>query len=151
MSKSRSAPAKSTISSNFLVISRFVPRPALEPALGPAGEIGRPGPHRAQHLSAGIEIRPGELLAAVRERVTWYARARNRWIELNPDIKGGTPVVKGTRISVYSIHGRIGHGDTIEDVLEDNPDLPRDAIEAALAYARANPLVGRPGGRPWQA
>lgn len=102
-------------------------------------------------LSPGIEIRPGELLAAVCERVTWYARARHRWIELNPDIKGGTPVVKGTRISVYSIQGRIGHGDTIEDVLEDNPDLPRDAIEAALAYARANPLVGRPGGRPWQA
>src|ERR1700730_15422122 len=46
MSKNRSAPAKSTISSNFLVISRFVPRPALDPALGPAGEIGRPGPHR---------------------------------------------------------------------------------------------------------
>ena len=102
-------------------------------------------------LSPGIEIRPGELLAAVRERVTWYARARYRWIESNPDIKGGTPVVKGTRLSVYSIHGRIDHGDTIEDVLEDNPDLPRDAIEAALAYARANPLVGRPGGRPWQA
>ena len=103
------------------------------------------------HLSPGIEIRPGELLAAVRERVTWYTRARNRWIQLNPEIMGGTPVVKGTRISVYSIHGRISHGDTVEDVLEDNADLPRDAIEAALAYARANPLVGRPGGRPWQA
>ncbi|MGA2128184.1 MAG: DUF433 domain-containing protein [Xanthobacteraceae bacterium] len=103
------------------------------------------------HLSPGIDIRPGELLAAVRDRVTWYARARDRWIEQNPGIKGGTPVVKGTRVSVYSIRGRIDHGDTVEDVLEDNPDLPRDAIEAALAYARANPLIGRPGGRPWQA
>jgi len=37
---------RSPISSNFLVISRFVPRPALDSALGPAGEIGRPGPHR---------------------------------------------------------------------------------------------------------
>jgi len=67
------------------------------------------------------------------------------------EVRNNTPVVKGTRISVHSIHGRIDHGDTIGDVLEENPDLPRDAIEAALAYARANPLVGRPGGRPWQA
>jgi uncharacterized protein (DUF433 family) len=102
-------------------------------------------------LSAGIEVRPGELLAPVRDRLVRYTDARRRWIERNPDIKGGTPVIKGTRMSVYSVRGRIEHGDSIEDVLEDNPDLPRDAIEAALAYARANPLVGRPGGKPWRA
>jgi uncharacterized protein (DUF433 family) len=103
------------------------------------------------HLSPGIDIRPGELLAPVRERVMSYARARDRWIELNPGIKGGMPVIRGTRMSVYSVLGRIDHGESIDDVLEDNPDLPRDAVEAALAYARANPRVGRPGERPWHA
>jgi len=102
-------------------------------------------------LSAGIEVHPGELLVTVHDRVVRYAGARKRWIERNRDIKGGTPVIKGTRMSVYSVRGRIDHGDSIEDVMEDNPDLPRDAIEAALAYARANPLVGRPGGKPWRA
>jgi uncharacterized protein (DUF433 family) len=102
------------------------------------------------NVSDGIEIHPGKLLSAVRDRVVWYAGARHRWIELNPEIKGGTPVIKGTRMSVYSLRGRIDHGDSIEDVQEDNPDLPREAIEAALAYARANPLVGRPGAKPWQ-
>jgi uncharacterized protein (DUF433 family) len=101
-------------------------------------------------LSPGVEIRPGELLAPIRERVTRYIRARHRWIEVNPNIKGGTPVIRGTRLSVYAVSGRLDHGDSIDDVLEDNPDLPRDAIEAALVYARANPLVGRPGGRPWK-
>ena len=90
------------------------------------------------------------MLTPVRDRVVWYARARARWIELNPKIMGGTPVIKGTRVSVYSVLGRLEHGDSIEDVLEDNPDLPREAIEAALAYARANPFVGRPGGKPWR-
>jgi uncharacterized protein (DUF433 family) len=99
-------------------------------------------------LSAGIEVHPGELLASVRDRVVRYALARERWIEHNSEIKGGLPVIKGTRMSVYSVHGRIDHGDSIEDVLEDNPDLPREAIEAALAYARANPLIGRPGEKP---
>jgi uncharacterized protein (DUF433 family) len=101
-------------------------------------------------LAPGIELHPGELLASVRDRVVWYTRARERWIEHNPEIKGGTPVIKGTRVSVYSVHGRIDHGDSVEDVLEDNPDLPREAVEAALAYARANPLVGRPGEKPWR-
>jgi uncharacterized protein (DUF433 family) len=103
------------------------------------------------HVAAGIEVHPGELLAPVRDRVLWYARARDRWIEHNPDIKGGTPVIKGTRMSVYAVQGRIDHGDSIEDIVEDNPDLPLDSIEAAIAYARANPPVGRPGGKPWQA
>jgi uncharacterized protein (DUF433 family) len=102
-------------------------------------------------VSPGIEIRPGEVLAPVLERVIRYARARERWIEMNPDIKGGTPVIKGTRVSVYAVHGRITHGDTIDDILEDDPALSREALEAALAYAHANPLVGRPGGRPWHA
>ena len=97
------------------------------------------------------ETPPGAIEKALRDRVVWYARARERWIEHNPEIKGGMPVIKGTRISVYSVRGRIDHGDSIDDVPNDNPDLPRDAIEAALAYARANPLVGRPGEKPWRA
>jgi uncharacterized protein (DUF433 family) len=102
------------------------------------------------HVSPGIVVHPGELLDTVRDRLIWYTRVRNRWIEHNPEIKGGTPVVTGTRMTVYSVQGRIDHGDSIDDVLEDNPDLPREAIEAAVAYARANPLVGRPGGKPWR-
>src|SRR5262249_37924153 len=102
------------------------------------------------HVSPGIVVHPGELLTTVRDRLTQYTLLRSRWIAHNPEIKGGTPVITGTRMTVYSVHGRIEHGDSIDDVLEDNPDLPREAIEAALAYARANPLVGRPGGKPWR-
>jgi len=101
-------------------------------------------------IAPGVHIRPGELLAPTHKRVSWYARARDRWIETNPEIKGGTPVIRGTRISVYSVAGRIKHGEAINDIVEDNPDLPREAIEAAVTYAQANPLVGRPGGRPWR-
>jgi len=75
----------------------------------------------------------------------------NQWIEQNPEVKGGTAVIRGTRMTVYSVAGRVAHGDSIDSIIEDNPDLCRDAIEAALAFARANPLVGVPGGRPWRA
>ena len=101
-------------------------------------------------LLPGVDIKPGEVLRPIRNRVTWYAGARRRWIEINPKVKGGTPVIKGTRVSVYSVAGRLDHGESVDDIVKDNPDLPRDAIEAAAAYARANPLVGRPGARLWR-
>ena len=34
--------------------------------------------------------------------------------------------------------------------MADNPDVPREAFEAAAIFARAHPLRGRPGGRPWR-
>jgi uncharacterized protein (DUF433 family) len=102
-------------------------------------------------IAPGIDIKPGELLRAVHERVAWYARARERWIESSLDIMGGTPVIRGTRMTVYAVAGRVAHGETVEDIVADNPDLPREAIEAALAFARGNPPIGRPGTRPWRA
>ena len=83
------------------------------------------------------------------ERAERYGKAREDFVHVDPDIMGGTPVLRGTRMTVYSVLGRIDGGDSIEDVLEDNPHLPREAVETAVLYARTHPLVGRPGGRPW--
>ncbi|WP_018290064.1 DUF433 domain-containing protein [Verrucomicrobium sp. 3C] len=52
-------------------------------------------------------------------------------------------------MTVYSVLGRVEHGETIENILKDNPDLPREAVEAALVFAASHPLRGRPSGRPW--
>ena len=73
----------------------------------------------------------------------------NTFIVVDEEIKGGTPVIRGTRMTVYAVLGRVDHGETIDDILADNPDLTREALEAAIIYARSHPLVGRPGGRPW--
>jgi uncharacterized protein (DUF433 family) len=78
-----------------------------------------------------------------------FIATRDAWIVVDEKIKGGTAVIRGTRMTVYSVLGRIEHGDSVNDVLADNPDLSRVAIEAAIVYARTHPLMGRPGGRPW--
>ena len=52
-------------------------------------------------------------------------------------------------MTVYSVLGRVEHGDTIDDILAENPDLLRPVVEAAMTYARTHPFVERPGGRPW--
>ena len=55
----------------------------------------------------------------------------NAFIVVDEEIKGGTPVIRGTRLTVYAVLGRIDHGETIDDILADNPDLTREALEAA--------------------
>jgi uncharacterized protein (DUF433 family) len=42
-------------------------------------------------------------------------------------IMGGTPCIRGTRMTVYSVLGRVDHGDTIDEIAEENPDIPREA------------------------
>ena len=78
-----------------------------------------------------------------------YREARDRYIKSHPEILGGTPVIDGTRIPVYAVLGRLRHGDTLEDLIDDYPHVPPDAFRAAEIYAAANPLRGRPSGRPW--
>ena len=82
-------------------------------------------------------------------RAECYSKAREDHIVTDPEIMGGTPVLRGTRMTVYSVLGRLEGGDSVEDILDDNPHLSREAIETAALYARTHPLVGRPGGRPW--
>ena len=85
----------------------------------------------------------------IAERAARYSKAREDHIVVDPEIMGGTPVLRGTRMTVYSVLGRLGGGDTVDGILDDNPHLTREAIETAALYARTHPLVGRPGGRPW--
>ena len=49
-------------------------------------------------------------------------------------VMGGRPVIRGTRITVASVQGRVSGGDSIEDLMVDYPDVTRDALEAALGY-----------------
>ena len=103
-----------------------------------------------------IEFTPGAMLDLDRlaadsllnaER---YRKARDRHITSDEDILGGTPVIAGTRLTVYAILGRLQDGDSIDDILEDYPEIPREAFAAAEIYAKSHPLRGRPSGRPWR-
>lgn len=56
-------------------------------------------------------------------------------IETNPEIMGGKPVIRGTRLPVETILRKLGAGMTAEGVLADHPRLTRDDILAAQAFA----------------
>ena len=71
-------------------------------------------------------------------------------IHSDPEIMGGTPCIKGTRITVYSIAARVNGGEMLADVLADYPYITRAEVEAAIAYAARVPFEEHPDGRPWR-
>jgi uncharacterized protein (DUF433 family) len=116
------------------------------------GKLSRLKPHEVRkarvELAPAVEIEVGRLVGDVLDRAERYRAARDASIQVDERIMGGTPVLRGTRMTVHSVLGRIEHGETVDDILGDNPDLGREAIEAAITYARTHPPMGRPGGRP---
>ena len=102
-------------------------------------------------LEPAVEMDVGRLVGDAMVRAETYGAARDRLIVEDPEVLGGTAVLRGTRLSVYSIGARLADGDAVEDLIADYPDLSPEAIEAAMIYAATHPLVGRPGGRPWTA
>lgn len=56
-------------------------------------------------------------------------------IIFNPKIFGGKPIIKGTRISVEFVLELLASGMTIEDIVEEYPQLDRKDILAVLEYA----------------
>jgi uncharacterized protein (DUF433 family) len=93
-----------------------------------------------------------EGLAGARTRMAYaYRVARDAHLVADETILGGTPVIHGTRLTVYAVLGRLEGGDTIAELVEDYPETPPAAFHAAETYARTHPLRGRPSGRPWRA
>lgn len=78
------------------------------------------------------------------ERMERLAAAK-AMVESVPDILGGTPVIRGTRIPVHDVAALAARpGMTRERLLDAYPGLDAEKIELALLYAEANPARGRP-------
>jgi len=56
-------------------------------------------------------------------------------ITLDPAIRSGKPVIRGTRITVSDILEYLAGGMSDAEILEDFPDLDQDDIQAALTFA----------------
>jgi uncharacterized protein (DUF433 family) len=54
-------------------------------------------------------------------------------IEINPAVMMGKPVIRGTRITVELILGKLAEGETESELLEDYPHLKPEDIGAAIA------------------
>jgi len=62
-------------------------------------------------------------------------------IEMNPEIMGGKPVIRGTRVPVELVLRKLGAGMSAAAILADHPRLALEDIRAAQAFA-ADYLAG---------
>jgi uncharacterized protein (DUF433 family) len=61
--------------------------------------------------------------------------ANSDLITTDPTILAGKPIIAGTRISVQLILEKMRDGWTIDDLLDDYPQLSREQVIAAIGYA----------------
>src|SRR5260370_19179850 len=59
-----------------------------------------------------------------------------QYISIDPDIASGKPCIAGTQISVEFILEQFALGYTVDNLLDDYPQLTREQIYAALNFAR---------------
>ena len=58
-----------------------------------------------------------------------------KWIVVQPDLLGGRPTVKGTRISVSQVLECLSLGMSAEEIAEDYPGFPKESILEILKFA----------------
>lgn len=56
-------------------------------------------------------------------------------IVIEPNLHHGDPCIKGTRIPVTMVIGSLADGMTIAEIQEAYPQLSKEDVQAALAYA----------------
>lgn len=56
-------------------------------------------------------------------------------ISSNPNVMMGKPVVNDTRVTVEFILRKLGKGTSVDQLIEDHPNLTSEDIRAAQAYA----------------
>ena len=60
--------------------------------------------------------------------------AWEKYIQSDPEVLLGKPVIRGTRLSVEFIIQRLANGWTTEQLLENYPQLSREGLQAVFAY-----------------
>jgi uncharacterized protein (DUF433 family) len=76
-------------------------------------------------------------------------RQAERIVVERPDILGGQPCLKGTRMPVYMVAAMKSAGATIDELVQSYPSLTPALIEGACVFASAHPKKGRPAEPVW--
>lgn len=56
----------------------------------------------------------------------------------DPQICGGEPVIKGTRVTIRTVLASLAEGASIDEILRDFPTLTEDDVRAVIAFAAAS-------------
>ncbi|MCA3379406.1 MAG: DUF433 domain-containing protein [Roseomonas sp.] len=85
-------------------------------------------------------------LRRAHERLKRLEAARGMVVS-DPEVLGGTPVLRGTRIPVHDLAASVAAGIPAARILAAYPGLDAQKLDLAILYAEANPARGRPRAR----
>jgi len=105
-------------------------------------------PKRRVVSVGALKVDIGQSRREVMERVKELRRAE-RFVSIDPEIMGGNPVFRGTRVPVHQVAELLAKGESAERLREDYPRVSEEMIRLAPIYAAAHPLRGRPRKKPW--
>lgn len=97
-------------------------------------------PRKAKRLrfdSDGISISAGVQMSRAMDGLGRWVEAKSRIVE-NPNMRGGIPTIRGTRVGVREVAGYVGL-ECMDDILKHYPTLTRKDLEAAAMFAKAFP------------
>lgn len=111
----------------------------------------RRGPAKGEFavFGGGLSLDIKRVLGEVHSRLARLERARKTVVE-DPEVRGGEPCIRGTRIGVYEIASMLEHGASEDEILEGYPSLKRGQLELASIFAQAYPRKGRPPRHSWR-
>lgn len=92
-----------------------------------------------------VDARPAA--KTVRSGLSLLAKARSM-VSSTPDVLGGTPVFRRTRIPVHDIADMLANGDRPAAIVKAYPQLDVERVRLAAIYAEAYPERGRPRTKP---
>lgn len=90
-----------------------------------------------------LTLRFADLWKNVDDRLEKLTAAEKMVIE-DPEILGGTPVIRGTRVPVHRVAALFDAGTPMERILKAYPGITERQVELASIYAKAVPQRGRP-------
>jgi uncharacterized protein (DUF433 family) len=56
----------------------------------------------------------------------------------DPQVCGGEPVFRGTRVTLRTVLASLAAGDSVNEILADFPSLKAEDVQAAIAFAAAS-------------
>jgi uncharacterized protein (DUF433 family) len=94
-----------------------------------------------RHDFVTIDLAP--FARRTKERMERLTAAREAVVS-DPEILGGTPVLRGTRVPAYDVAASVEAGISTDRILAAYPSITEEWIKLATIYAAANPPRGRP-------
>ena len=97
-------------------------------------------PGKAERLrfdSDGASISVGVQLSEAMDGLGRWVEAKSRIVQ-NPNMRGGIPTIRGTRVGVCEVAGYV-EIESMDEILRHYPSLTRKDLEAAAMFAKAFP------------